>query len=186
MINSLSPIEDIQEFVLQNQQKEIRAYDQKAGYYIASNTGVFVIALFTLCIFDLFNHGSGTIEKNISRLSWEWWVFFLLTLVYTVSFCVATIVSILILFPRSKFSQNEYPCLLSSITNFENGKGFDQSEIKNETQYFMNNIINIQEEHIRMNKQILHKKHSLSLLILPFTIIMCATLSTLMVLLFTI
>lgn len=182
MTNSESNICE-KKYILQNQQNEIRAYDQKAGYYIASNAGLFVIALFTLCIFGRVN---GEIAKKTYQINHPiWWLLLILTSAYIVLFCVSNIKCLLVLFPRhAKSFENEniidkkyLDALEKSITNYSS-----KTLNINIPDLLNNNIIkldSILEAHIRINYSILKKKdkycHGIVLLSLFMSIILLVT-----------
>lgn len=182
MTNSESNICE-KKYILQNQQNELRAYDQKAGYYIASNAGLFVIALFTLCIFGRVN---GEIDKKTYSINQPvWWLLLILTSAYIVLFCISNIKCLLVLFPRhAKSFKNEngidkeyLDVLESSITNFSSEKlNINKQDLLNDNILKLDSIL---EAQIRINYSILKKKdkycHGIILLSLFMSIILLIT-----------
>ena len=165
--------EEIAKELLENQQKEIRAYDQKAGYYIASNSGLFVIALFTLCIFTMF-HGK---NEDITQFSCHWLWLFILTIVYVLTFLLSSACCLLVLFARIYKSD-------SSIKTVTNPHSFEMDDFESTLKETEKNMEEIREYHIKSNAKILKQKHRWANFIPWLSIPMGITLLALMVLLF--
>lgn len=145
--------ENFANYVLENQQKEIRAYDQKAGYYIASNSGLFVIALFTLCVFTMF-HGD---YHDFEKLSIQWWMLLVITSIYLLFFLASSVCCFGVLFARTaKKDRKTSDIMKHSITN---PLAVDLNNFDNDLKETESNIAAIQEEHIKANISILKKKH---------------------------
>ena len=164
-------------YVLENQQKEMRAYDQKAGAYITSNSGLFVIALFTLCIFGMF-HGN---EKDIQPFSAQWVTLMILTTVYALLFVVANTLSLLVLFPRIKnrYKFNEYD---KTITNFISDTVF--ANLDTSLNNTIKNFETYAKEHIKANVGVLRAKHKYAMPILWLSLGMALILVVSLILLF--
>lgn len=161
-------------FILENQQKELRAYDQKAGYFIASNTSVYAIALFTLCIFGLIHPSNPT--QSISFCSPYFWILLFLMIAYTILFTISMLRCIKVLYPRI---QTE----VEGITNFETGSILSK-DVEKELKDYINNFDTIAFSTIASNKQILRKKHKYSKGIFGLTIAMCSILALIIIFIF--
>lgn len=168
-------------YILQNQQKEMRAYDQKAGYYISSNTAVFVIAIFTLCVFNLFHNGGD--YCGVQLVSFKWWVLLLLMIAYILIFAISSVYCLLVLYPRHPKSNGDYAYSIKSVTSFLNG-AYDKTRVNEEIDYFNKNTEEVLKDHIRSNKMILATKNKYSSKILSLTILMCIVLLLLVICLF--
>lgn len=166
--------EELAKELLENQQKEIRAYDQKAGYYIASNSGLFVIALFTLCIFTMFHND----HTDIAKYAAQWWILLILSLLYVICFLGSSICCLGVLFARVKKAG---ACSCRSITS---PFSVDVNDLDNELVNTQKNMEEIREYHIKMNVSILRKKHSFANAIPFFSICMGVLLFLLMLFLF--
>lgn len=177
------------ELLLSNQQKELRAYDAKATAYISSNAGLFVIALFTLCIFQMVSGEKSWLDSAQA----VWWVLLVLTVLYAILFCASNTLCLMVLFPRHHLSflsrQERKTCensqafiLDKSITNFNSEKldeDFDQA-----ITYTLDSLDFIKREHIKTNVKILRKKDYLCRWITPLSILMSIILCALIVLIF--
>ena len=145
-------------YLLENQQKEMRAYDQKAGYYIASNSGLFVIALFTLCIFGMF-HGETDNNKltDIVQFGPQWCALLVLSIVYVLLFLFCNFCCFGVLFARvEKGSFGKSNVFNHSVTN---PLAVDIKYFKSDLAQTEANIVEVMEEHIKLNISILKKKH---------------------------
>lgn len=164
--------------LLDNQQKEMRAYDQKAGYYITSNSGLFVIALFTLCIFTMFHQG----HNDICKFSWQWWSLFVLTIIYVILFIASNACCFCVLFARVKRkNDNEDSLTCHSLTN---PLAIDVSNFENDFEATKQRLTEIQKKHIKSNIIILKRKHFFANLVPPLSILMGVLLLILTILLF--
>lgn len=159
--------------LLENQQQEIRAYDQKAGYYIASNSGLFVVALFTLCIFTMFHNN----HDDIAHFDYRWWILLSLTVLYVLGFLFSSLCCLCVLFARV----NKKDCGIQSITN---PFSVDINNLDGELSKTEENIDNVREYHIKANVKILRKKHFWANCIPPASIAMGGLFLTLIVFLF--
>ena len=164
--------------LIKHQKDDLRAYDQKAAAYIASNAGLFVIALFTLCIFNMFHVGN----SDIPKFEWKWWVLLGTTSIYAILFCLSNIHSLLVLFPRVGKEKNiDTSFMANSVTNFATTDISNMKKHLNEINIHFNEI---KENHIQYNVFILKKKHFHSKRILPYSVVMSVVLLALIVLLF--
>lgn len=147
--------EEFAKYILDNQQKEMRAYDQKAGYYITSNSGLFVIALFTLCIFTMFH---GTPESfDIAQPGPEWLTLLILSILYILFFLASSFCCFGVLFARvEKGSFGKSNVMNHSVTN---PLAVDINDFKSDLAQTEANIVEVMEEHIKLNISILKKKH---------------------------
>lgn len=164
--------------LIKHQKDDLRAYDQKASAYIASNSGLFVIALFTLCIFNMFHVGN----NDIPQYGVKWWILLTLTASYVVLFCLSNIHSLFVLFPRvgkEDFIDTSY--MDKSVTNFATTNASNMNE---HLEAINNEYNEIKENHIKYNVFILRKKHFHSKRILPYSIAMSVVLLISIILLF--
>lgn len=171
------------DYLLENQQKEMRAYDQKAGFYITSNSGLFVIAIFTLCIFHLI-HGSSGIDVNKMPVyqGSAWWALFIITILYIVLFLACSFCCFGVLFARvHKQNINSEYYINHSVTN---SLSVNISNFDSDLQSTLDNLEKIQEAHIKTNIVILKKKHIYANMIPILSIIMGILLLVLTILLF--
>lgn len=176
--------EDDLKFIIENQQKEMRAFDQKAGHYIASNAAVFVIAIFTLCVFNLLHDEKSSFCLASGQGHTPQWILLLaLMIVYILLFTASTICCLLVLYPRFNKKNANYEYAPHSITSSNSG-GVEELTVRNQTQFFISNKINVLLDHIRSNKVILKAKNKFSKPILVLSILMCAVLLALVVCLF--
>ena len=165
-------------YLLENQQKELRAYDQKAGYYIASNSGLFVIALFTLCIFPFVYGGSGYPKATQG----QWIALFIVSLLYLITFLLCNLFCFAVLFARvQKKDKSVSDLMLHSVTNPQACNLFDFNK---ELRHTEDNIRDIQEAHIKANISILRKKHKYANLLPILSMIMGVLFLALLILLF--
>lgn len=147
--------EESAKYILDNQQKEMRAYDQKAGYYITSNSGLFVIALFTLCIFTMF-HGTPD-SFDIEQPGPEWLTLLILSILYILVFLASSFCCFGVLFARAeKGSFGKSKVFNHSVTN---PLAVDINNFKSDLAQTEANIVEVMEEHIKLNILILKKKH---------------------------
>lgn len=152
-------------FILENQQKELRAYDQKAGYYIASNSGLFVIALFTLCIFNLV-HPNSNLKSFVAFPSFGWWALLIILILYIVLFLICNFCCFGVLFARG--SKKTGSNIVNSLTN---PLSVDLKNFNKEFSNTQNNFEEIMKKHIELNIIILRKKHRFANLIPIFSML---------------
>ena len=168
-------------YILENQQKEMRAYDNKASAYIASNSGLFVVAIFTLCVFVMISDNKNC--KYIPPYGYKWWILFITTLVYVMLFVISNSFALLVLFPRTKgikdSSLNEYN---DHITNFVSEK--TMSDLDKSLNKTIDKFDQVIKEHIKANIKTLRKKHFYSIPIIYLSIAMGIFLIVSIVLIF--
>ena len=156
--------------IIDSQKEMIGRYDNKAASYINISANTFVIALFTMCIFEKISDGS------LARKSDMFIMLLIIMIIYCLCFTIAIILSLVILFPRGNINKKDV--LENSITNFE---GPNTSEQIN---YYLNNQESIFKEQIISNNVLLNIKNKYAKIIIYPITIKCICLIMLLLLIF--